>query len=75
MNQLNKRICYKMAEIVRKCSHSYNSDVSASCGHDLICGIADGDLEQRMEAWESMIKGNGDLDTVRNGIRVPSFIS
>jgi hypothetical protein len=69
----------KCAGLVKKVSQDISEERGSKCGYDLLCGMAEGDVKGRYEAWVRYIKEienkESHTDAERNGVWVPAIFN
>lgn len=60
------------AELIKEVFLEKADKKAAKCGYDLMCGIDEGNADERAKAWRDSLNGN-DNNEERNGIWVPAI--
>lgn len=73
---VHEKKSFHYARLIREVTKSRGDERAAKCGYDLMCGLEEGNADDRARAWKYYLKQPADgpqTDGLRNGVWVPAI--
>ena len=61
------------ANLIKEVAIAKGDERASKCGYDLMCGIDEGNVDERIKAWKKALHGEDNTQQERNGVWVPAI--